>query len=97
MTRVGRALISVHDKTGVVDFARGLAALGAEIISTGGTARLLRESGVAVVVPRDEPMPGRRPWSRRLSLATRRERDPGRGFPPRYAENEDFDKPSIEP
>jgi phosphoribosylaminoimidazolecarboxamide formyltransferase / IMP cyclohydrolase len=49
MTRVGRALISVHDKTGVVDFARGLAALGAEIVSTGGTARLLRESGVAVV------------------------------------------------
>ena len=49
MTRVGRALISVHDKTGVVDFARGLAALGAEIISTGGTARLLRESGVPVV------------------------------------------------
>jgi phosphoribosylaminoimidazolecarboxamide formyltransferase/IMP cyclohydrolase len=39
----------VHDKTGVVDFARGLAALGAEIVSTGGTARLLRESGVAVV------------------------------------------------
>lgn len=49
MTRLGRALISVHDKTGVVDFARGLAALGAEIISTGGTARLLRESGVPVV------------------------------------------------
>jgi phosphoribosylaminoimidazolecarboxamide formyltransferase/IMP cyclohydrolase len=49
MTRVRRALISVHDKTGVVDFARGLAALGAEIISTGGTARLLRDSGVAVV------------------------------------------------
>ena len=49
MTRVGRALISVHDKSGVVEFARGLAALGAEIISTGGTARLLRDSGVAVV------------------------------------------------
>ncbi len=49
MTKVGRALISVHDKTGVVDFARGLVALGAEIISTGGTARLLRESGIAVV------------------------------------------------
>ena len=48
MTRLGRALISVHDKTGVVEFARGLAALGAEIISTGGTARLLRESGIAV-------------------------------------------------
>jgi phosphoribosylaminoimidazolecarboxamide formyltransferase/IMP cyclohydrolase len=39
----------VHDKTGVVEFARGLAALGAEILSTGGTARLLRESGVPVV------------------------------------------------
>jgi len=49
MTRVRRALISVHDKTGVVDFARGLHALGAEILSTGGTARLLRESGVPVV------------------------------------------------
>jgi phosphoribosylaminoimidazolecarboxamide formyltransferase/IMP cyclohydrolase len=46
---VRRALISVHDKTGVVDFARGLAALGVEILSTGGTAGLLRESGVAVV------------------------------------------------
>ena len=49
MTRVRRALISVHDKTGVVDFARGLHALGAEILSTGGTARLLRDSGVPVV------------------------------------------------
>jgi len=49
MTRVRRALISVHDKTGVVAFARGLQALGAEILSTGGTAKLLRESGVAVV------------------------------------------------
>jgi phosphoribosylaminoimidazolecarboxamide formyltransferase/IMP cyclohydrolase len=46
--KVRRALISVHDKTGVVDFARGLAGLGVEILSTGGTARLLRESGVAV-------------------------------------------------
>jgi phosphoribosylaminoimidazolecarboxamide formyltransferase / IMP cyclohydrolase len=49
MSRVRRALISVHDKTGVVDFAKGLAALGVEIVSTGGTAKLLRESGVAVV------------------------------------------------
>jgi phosphoribosylaminoimidazolecarboxamide formyltransferase/IMP cyclohydrolase len=49
MTSVRRALVSVHDKTGVVEFARGLAALGVEILSTGGTARLLRESGVAVV------------------------------------------------
>jgi phosphoribosylaminoimidazolecarboxamide formyltransferase/IMP cyclohydrolase len=49
MNRVRRALISVHDKTGAVDFARGLAALGVEILSTGGTARLLREAGVPVV------------------------------------------------
>ncbi len=48
MTRVRRALVSVHDKTGVVELARGLAALGIEILSTGGTARLLRETGVAV-------------------------------------------------
>ena len=46
--RVRRALVSVHDKTGIVDFARGLAALGIELLSTGGTARLLRESGVRV-------------------------------------------------
>src|ERR1700691_3619824 len=45
---VTRALISVCDKTGVVEFARELAALGVEIVSTGGTARLLREGGVGV-------------------------------------------------
>lgn len=43
-----RVLISVTDKTGVSEFARGLAKLGAELISTGGTARLLREAGVPV-------------------------------------------------
>src|SRR3954470_1884167 len=43
-----RALISVFDKTGVVDFARGLADLGIELFSTGGTEALLRENGVAV-------------------------------------------------
>jgi phosphoribosylaminoimidazolecarboxamide formyltransferase/IMP cyclohydrolase len=43
-----RALISVFDKTGVVDFARGLADLGVELFSTGGTEALLRESGVQV-------------------------------------------------
>ena len=48
-TVVQRALISVSDKTGVVDFAKGLQALGVEIISTGGTARLLAENGVSVV------------------------------------------------
>jgi phosphoribosylaminoimidazolecarboxamide formyltransferase/IMP cyclohydrolase len=47
--RVRRALISVSDKTGIVEFARGLTALGVEVISTGGTATSLREAGVDVV------------------------------------------------
>ncbi|HEY9450093.1 MAG TPA: bifunctional phosphoribosylaminoimidazolecarboxamide formyltransferase/IMP cyclohydrolase [Gemmatimonadaceae bacterium] len=42
-----RALLSVSDKTGLVDFARGLTELGWELISTGGTARALREAGLA--------------------------------------------------
>jgi phosphoribosylaminoimidazolecarboxamide formyltransferase / IMP cyclohydrolase len=46
--RVRRALISVSDKTGVADFAKGLAALGVEILSTGGTASALREAGIEV-------------------------------------------------
>ena len=41
-----RALVSVSDKTGVVEFCQGLAALGCEIISTGGTAKALRENGI---------------------------------------------------
>ncbi len=48
-TPIRRALISVSDKAGVADFARRLAARGVEILSTGGTARTLREHGVAVV------------------------------------------------
>jgi phosphoribosylaminoimidazolecarboxamide formyltransferase/IMP cyclohydrolase len=46
--KVSRALVSVSDKTGVVEFARGLAALGIEILSTGGTAQLLEKEGVRV-------------------------------------------------
>ena len=45
---VRRALISVSDKTGVGDFAKGLAGLGVEILSTGGTAAALREAGLEV-------------------------------------------------
>ncbi len=45
---VERALLSVFDKTGIVEFARRLAALKIEILSTGGTAKLLREEGVTV-------------------------------------------------
>jgi len=47
--RVRRALVSVHDKTGIVELAQALSALGVEILSTGGTAKLLREAGVRVV------------------------------------------------
>ena len=43
-----RAILSVTDKTGLVEFARKLSALGIELISTGGTAKLLRDSGVTV-------------------------------------------------
>src|SRR4051794_3402052 len=48
MANIERALLSVTDKTGIVEFARGLAALGAELISTGGTYRALRDAGIAV-------------------------------------------------
>jgi phosphoribosylaminoimidazolecarboxamide formyltransferase / IMP cyclohydrolase len=48
MTPVRRALLSVSDKTGLVDFARGLAKHGVTLISTGGTAKALREAGLAV-------------------------------------------------
>ncbi|MBV9852173.1 MAG: hypothetical protein JO250_21105 [Armatimonadetes bacterium] len=46
MSRIVRALVSVSDKTGLTDFARGLASLGVELISTGGTAQALSEAGV---------------------------------------------------
>ncbi len=46
---VARALLSVSDKTGIVELARGLTALGVSILSTGGTARTLRDAGVPVI------------------------------------------------
>ncbi|PWU01830.1 MAG: bifunctional phosphoribosylaminoimidazolecarboxamide formyltransferase/inosine monophosphate cyclohydrolase [Terriglobia bacterium] len=48
MSRIQRVLLSVTDKTGIVDFALALSGMGAELISTGGTARALRENGVPV-------------------------------------------------
>ncbi|HEX6013470.1 MAG TPA: bifunctional phosphoribosylaminoimidazolecarboxamide formyltransferase/IMP cyclohydrolase, partial [Geminicoccaceae bacterium] len=45
---IRRALLSVHDKAGLADLGRRLAARGVELVSTGGTARALREAGVAV-------------------------------------------------
>lgn len=49
MSRIQRALISVSDKTGIAEFASALHALGVEILSTGGTARLLTEAGIPVI------------------------------------------------
>jgi phosphoribosylaminoimidazolecarboxamide formyltransferase/IMP cyclohydrolase len=48
MSVIKTALLSVSDKTGLVEFARGLAAHGVNLLSTGGTAKLLRDSGLAV-------------------------------------------------
>lgn len=44
-----RALISVSDKTGVADFAKGLAKQGIEIISTGGTKAMLEQAGIQTI------------------------------------------------
>lgn len=46
--KIRRALLSVSDKTGLADFARGLAAVGAEILSTGGTAAFLKKEGLEI-------------------------------------------------
>src|ERR1035438_2989472 len=48
MSKIQRAILSVTDKSGLVDFARQLSQLGVELVSTGGTAKLLRDSGIAV-------------------------------------------------
>ena len=49
MTAITRALISVSDKSGVIEFAKGLAKAGVEILSTGGTANILRENNIHVI------------------------------------------------
>src|SRR5256885_6337416 len=46
--KIQRAILSVTDKTGLVEFARALAAMDVELVSTGGTAKLLREHGIKV-------------------------------------------------
>jgi len=48
MAKIQRAILSVTDKTGLVDFARRLTSMGVELVSTGGTAKLLRDSAIAV-------------------------------------------------
>jgi phosphoribosylaminoimidazolecarboxamide formyltransferase/IMP cyclohydrolase len=49
LKQIGRALLSVTDKTGLVDFAQVLAGFGVELVSTGGTAKALRDAGLAVL------------------------------------------------
>src|SRR5262245_24786452 len=46
--RIGRALLSVSDKSGLIDFARGLAEFGVELLSTGGTAGALKAAAIPV-------------------------------------------------
>src|ERR1700730_14563853 len=46
MPRIERALLSVTDKTGIVDFARALTSLGGELVSTGGTYHILKDAGI---------------------------------------------------
>jgi len=70
-THVRRALISVSDKSGLVEFAQGLAGLGIEIVSTGGTAAALGEAGLHVRSVED--LTGRR----RSSVAASRRSTPG--------------------
>lgn len=61
-----RALLSVSDKTGIVDFAKELVSLGFEIVSTGGTKRALAEAGVAVTqCKRDYRLSGVSRWARK--------------------------------
>ncbi|MBF0284286.1 MAG: bifunctional phosphoribosylaminoimidazolecarboxamide formyltransferase/IMP cyclohydrolase [Magnetococcales bacterium] len=54
MAQIKRALISVSDKSGLADFCKGLAAFGVHILSTGGTAKMLRESGLDVTDVSDD-------------------------------------------
>src|SRR4030066_902353 len=49
MGKIRRAIVSVSEKSGVVSFAKGLAQMGVEILSTGGTAKMLREQGLSVM------------------------------------------------
>ncbi len=58
MVKIERAVISVSDKDGIVDFCKGLSQLGVELISTGGTAKLLSSHGLKVVGYPNTRLPG---------------------------------------
>ncbi|MEI8152907.1 MAG: bifunctional phosphoribosylaminoimidazolecarboxamide formyltransferase/IMP cyclohydrolase, partial [Hyphomicrobiales bacterium] len=49
LRRITRALISVSDKSGLIEFARGLVSHGVELVSTGGTAKSIKDAGIAVM------------------------------------------------
>ena len=49
MSKIQRALVSVSKKDGLIDFAKGLSEMGVEILSTGGTAKLLKDNGIPVI------------------------------------------------
>ena len=73
-----RALLSVSDKSGVVDFARGLAQRGFELVSTGGTARVLQEAGLAVTpISRGHEVSGDDGRARQDAPSSRARRDSG--------------------
>ncbi len=55
MSKITRAILSVTDKTGLVDFARALSAMGVELVSTGGTAKMLREQGITCATSPTSP------------------------------------------
>ena len=93
MSKVERALLSVSDKSGIVELARALAAAGVQIISTGGTAKLLEKEGVKVTevsalhrLRRDARRPGEDAASedprRAARAARRRRRTSPRSAPP---------------
>lgn len=53
MKRISRALISVSDKTGIIEFAKDLSDMGVEILSTGGTAKVLAQAGIKIIPVQD--------------------------------------------
>ena len=74
--KIRRALLSVSDKTGLIELARALAAHGVELLSTGGTAKALRDAGLAVRdvsrghrLPGDHGRPGQDPAPARSTAA----------------------------
>ena len=69
---VSRALLSVSDKTGLVDFAKGLAAAGVELVASGGTASAIRDAGLTVLDVSDVTPGAEAPVSRLREAQTER-------------------------